>query len=40
MSLREVIEQFDGRLTAADRLLVKELLTNPAKGAFLWDLCT
>ncbi len=35
MSLREVIEQYDGRLTAADRRLVQELLSNPAEGAFL-----
>ena len=35
MSLREVIEQYDGRLTAADRRLVHELLSNSAEGAFL-----
>ena len=35
MSLREVIEQYDGRLTAADQRLVQELLSNPTEGAFL-----
>ncbi len=35
MSLREVIEQYDGRLTAADQRLVHKLLSNPTEGAFL-----
>jgi DNA-binding MurR/RpiR family transcriptional regulator len=35
MSFREVIEQYDGRLTAADKRLVHELLSNPTEGAFL-----
>ncbi|MEQ8194677.1 MAG: MurR/RpiR family transcriptional regulator [Rhodospirillales bacterium] len=35
MSLRDVIENFDGRLTAADRRVVQTLLTNPTECAFL-----
>ena len=35
MNLRATIEQYDGRLTSADRRLIQELLSNPAQGAFL-----
>lgn len=35
MSLQDVVEQFSGRLTKADRKIVGELLSNPREGAFL-----
>lgn len=35
MSLREVIERFDGHLTESDRRLVGELLEHPRESAFL-----
>lgn len=35
MTLQEVVEQFSGQLTKADRKVVEELLANPREGAFL-----
>lgn len=35
MSLRSAIQEHDGRLSAADQRLIRELLTNPAEAAFL-----
>lgn len=35
MSLRDVIENFEGRLTTAERRVVQTLLTNPTECAFL-----
>ena len=35
MTLHDVVEQFPGRLTKADRKIVEELLANPREGAFL-----
>ncbi|MCG8543670.1 MAG: MurR/RpiR family transcriptional regulator [Alphaproteobacteria bacterium] len=35
MTLHDVVEQFTGRLTKADRKIVEELLANPREGAFL-----
>ena len=35
MTLQQVVEQYDGQLTNADRKVVEELLANPRQGAFL-----
>ena len=35
MTLQDVVERFEGRLTKADRKIVEELLGNPREGAFL-----
>ncbi len=35
MTLQEIVEQYDGQLTRADRKVVEELLANPREGAFL-----
>jgi DNA-binding MurR/RpiR family transcriptional regulator len=35
MTLQEIVEQYDGQLTRADRKVVDELLANPREGAFL-----
>ena len=35
MTLREIIKNFDGRLTNADQRLVQALLANPNEGVFL-----
>ena len=35
MTLQEIVEQFPGRLTKADRKVVDELLANPREGVFL-----
>ncbi|MEX2450250.1 MAG: MurR/RpiR family transcriptional regulator [Rhodospirillales bacterium] len=35
MNLRQIVEDFDGRLTKSDQRLVKALLANPAESAFL-----
>jgi DNA-binding MurR/RpiR family transcriptional regulator len=35
MTLQQIVEQYDGQLTRADRKVVEELLANPREGAFL-----
>lgn len=35
MTLQEIVENYDGSLTKADRKVVDELLSNPREGAFL-----
>jgi DNA-binding MurR/RpiR family transcriptional regulator len=35
MTLREIVERFDGRLTNADQQLLQALLSNPDEGVFL-----
>lgn len=35
MTIRDIIEQFEGRLTRSDHKLIRILLANPGEGAFL-----